>query len=189
MRSHKKGALSLSVNAIVIIVLALTMLGLGLGFIRGMFKDITSTTGQVQEQIRQQILEDLRTGNKPLSFPVQRIKASVNEKKDLAFGVMNTGDNAIEYIIGISAWDTTLDPDDFTSLDSTKTSSPGDFFWDSSPQSLKPREANVYNVVHKVEGSSGTYMYKIIITKTKEGDTPLDPVVEHASKSFFVEVS
>ncbi|MCK4522340.1 MAG: hypothetical protein KAU20_07245 [Nanoarchaeota archaeon] len=187
MKSHKKGALNLSINAIVIIVLALTMLGLGLGFIRGMFKDITSTTGQVQEQIRQQILEDLRTGNKPLSFPVQRIKASVNEKKDLAFGVMNTGDSSIDYTIIIKRWDDNTSK--FMNLSSTQKSRAGDFFWDSSPQSLKPRDANVYNVVHKVEGTSGTYMYKIEISKTKEGETPLTEPEEYASKSFFVEVS
>ena len=66
---NKKGSLNLSIQAIVIVVIAFVVLGLGLSFVRGQFKSITETSTGVQEQIRQQILEDLRTGDKKLSFP------------------------------------------------------------------------------------------------------------------------
>src|SRR3989344_4839785 len=104
MRSHKKGSLELSVNAIVIVVLAFAMLGLGLIFVRNLFSGITETTTQVQEQVKQQILDDLRTGNKPLSFPAQRLDVNVGDKKDLAFGVMNIKDNPISFTIEILGW-------------------------------------------------------------------------------------
>src|SRR3989338_8840846 len=92
MRLHKskKADLSISINAIVIIVLAMTFLGLGLGFVKGMFKDIGSTTGQVQEQIKQQILDDLRRGDKSLSFPTTQLKLELNDESVQAFGVKNT---------------------------------------------------------------------------------------------------
>ena len=64
----KKGSLNLSIEAIVIVVIAFVVLGLGLGFVRGQFKSITETTTSIQDQIRQQITEDLRTGDKKLSF-------------------------------------------------------------------------------------------------------------------------
>ena len=57
---NKKGDLNLSIQAIVIVVIAFVVLGLGLGFVRGQFKSIQETSTGVQEQIRQQILEDLR---------------------------------------------------------------------------------------------------------------------------------
>ena len=44
MLFNKKASLEMSIQAIVIVVLAMTLLGLGLGFIRGMFKNIGSTT-------------------------------------------------------------------------------------------------------------------------------------------------
>src|SRR3989338_10113140 len=97
MRSNKRASLELSVNAIVIVVLAFAMLGLGLIFVRNLFSGITETTTQVEEQVKQQILDDLRTGNKPLSFPVQRVKVGVGDKKDLAFGVLNTQDDILNY--------------------------------------------------------------------------------------------
>src|SRR3989344_4523024 len=99
MRSHKKGSLELSVNAIVIVVLAFAMLGLGLIFVRNLFSGITETTTQVQEQVKQQILDDLRTGNKPLSFPAQRLNVEIGDKKDLAFGVLNVGETALYFRI------------------------------------------------------------------------------------------
>jgi len=65
----KKGALQLSINAIVIVVLAMSLLGLGLTFIRSIFKGLEEQRSEITEQVKQQILEDLRTGNKKLSFP------------------------------------------------------------------------------------------------------------------------
>ena len=65
---NKKASLEMSIQAIVIVVLAMTLLGLGLGFIRGMFKNIGSTTEDVTEQVRQRILDDLITGDKKISF-------------------------------------------------------------------------------------------------------------------------
>jgi len=58
MSFNKRASLEISIQAIVIVVLAMTILGLGLGFVRGLFKNITSTTEDVTEQVRQKILDD-----------------------------------------------------------------------------------------------------------------------------------
>ena len=73
----KKGDLNLSIQVIVVIVIAFVVLGLGLNFVRSQFRNIEETAGSVQEQVRQQILDDLRTGNKKLSFP----STSINIEK------------------------------------------------------------------------------------------------------------
>ena len=65
---NRKGSLNLSIEAIVIVVIAFVVLGLGLGFVRSQIGSIQSTSTAVQEQISQQVLDDLRTGNKKLSW-------------------------------------------------------------------------------------------------------------------------
>ena len=89
MFKQKKGALELSINAIVIIVLAMTLLGLGLGFIRSQFTSIGEIGTGVQEQIKQQILEDLRTGNKKLSFPTSEVHINRRDASVIAMGIKN----------------------------------------------------------------------------------------------------
>ena len=98
-RLSKKAALELSINAIVIVILAMTLLGLGLTFVRGMFEDITETTGSVQESVREQILEDLRTGDKKLSFPSSSVDVEGGDERTLAIGVKNTNARDINFII------------------------------------------------------------------------------------------
>lgn len=90
----KRGSLSLSINAIVIIVLAMTLLGLGLGFIRGLFKNIGETTGTVQEQVKQQILEDLKTGDKKLSFSTNSLQMESSGSQTITVGVRNSKSSA-----------------------------------------------------------------------------------------------
>ena len=69
----KKAALNLSIQAIVIIVIAFVFLGLGIKFVRDQIEGVGATSTSVQEQISQQILDDLRTGNKKLSFPATKL--------------------------------------------------------------------------------------------------------------------
>ena len=102
MRHSKKADLNMSIQAIVIIVLAMTLLGLGIGFIRNQFASLTETTGAVQEQIKQQILDDLRTGDKKLSFPASEIQISRGKSTVIALGVKNTGVSQLVFGIDIA---------------------------------------------------------------------------------------
>lgn len=104
MKFCKRASLNLSINAIVIIVLAMTLLGLGLGFIRGQFKQITKTTLTVQKQVEEQIMEDLRTGNKKLSFPATSVTLDRGGTGTFALGVKNTEDvGELSFQVNITA--------------------------------------------------------------------------------------
>ena len=102
MRFNKKASLEISIQAIVIVVLAMTLLGLGLGFIRGMFKNITSTTQDVTEQVRQRVLDDLISGDKKVSFPKTEIGVDKGGSEVLTVGVRNKKDTPLHYKIRFS---------------------------------------------------------------------------------------
>lgn len=100
---NKRASLEISIQAIVIVVLAMTLLGLGLGFVRGMFKNITSTTEDVTEQVRQKILDDLITGDKKISFPKTDITIDKGGSQVLTVGVRNKKDTPLNYKMGFTA--------------------------------------------------------------------------------------
>ncbi|MBW2988614.1 hypothetical protein DRJ48_04365 [Candidatus Woesearchaeota archaeon] len=191
---NKRGALELSVNAIVIVVLAMTLLGLGLAFIRGQISKITETSEQVQDQIRDQILEDLRTGDKRLSFPSSEISIRSRNSKTIVIGVKNLLDRNLKFRIKIQdlnsdADGNPLDCGDTNHFYSKSTRTEGNrcaaFSWDSSEQSLQPGQANVYPIMLFAPLLKDTYLYKILIEDT---EAPDDDNV-YASKTFFVRVT
>lgn len=97
MLFNKKASLEISIQAIVIVVLAMTLLGLGLGFIRGMFKNIGSTTDDVTEQVRQRVLDDLITGDKKVSFPKTEVIVDKGGSQVLTIGIRNKKDTPLYY--------------------------------------------------------------------------------------------
>lgn len=97
MRFNKRASLEISIQAIVIVVLAMTLLGLGLGFIRGMFRNITSTTEDVTEQVRQRVLDDLISGDKKVSFPKTEIFIDRGGSQVLTIGLRNKKDIELLY--------------------------------------------------------------------------------------------
>jgi len=103
MLSNKRASLEISIQAIVIVVLAMTLLGLGLGFIKGMFGRINPLTEDVTEHVKQQILEDLRTGDKKISFPQTEIVIERGSSKVVTLGIKNKETSSFEYEISLSA--------------------------------------------------------------------------------------
>src|SRR3989338_3384495 len=99
MLRNRKASLEMSIKTIVVVILAMTLLGLGLGFIRGMFKDISGVTTDVTEQIRQQILDDLITNDKKISFPKTQIVMDKGGSEVLAVGIRNKEDAPLCYKI------------------------------------------------------------------------------------------
>ena len=184
MRS-KKASLELSINTIVIVVLALTLLGLGLAFIRNQIMNISETTMQVQDQIKQQILDDLRTGNKKLSFPTNEITVQSQGQVMVPIGVKNTGDSELDFKILVY---------DITEITETTgdgmdpSTASGQFFWDNNIQKLTVGEANVYGIKHFAPQTQKSYQYKISIVKCPSL-TSCDPYSVYSSKTFFVKVT
>lgn len=97
VRRNKKASLELSIRAIVIVILAMTLLGLGLGFVRNMFKDIGGISTDVTEQVRQQILDDLITNDKKVSFPKTQILIDKGGSEILTVGIRNKKDATLNY--------------------------------------------------------------------------------------------
>ena len=94
---NKKASLEISTQAVVIVVLAMTLLGLGLGFIRGMFKNISSTTEDVTEQVRQRVLDDLISSDKKVSFPKTDVTIDKGGSTVLTVGIRNKKDTPLHY--------------------------------------------------------------------------------------------
>lgn len=85
----KKGSLNLSINAIVVLILAITMLGLGLGFIRNMFGNTTKELGKISEDIKNQVVAQIKEGTSRLIFLKYDVSIPKGEKEELYFGVKN----------------------------------------------------------------------------------------------------
>ncbi len=92
LRHSKKGALELSINAIVILILAITMLSLGLAFMKGVFKKTTGQLEQVGEDIKNQMIEQLRTSSAKLTLNQEDISIAKSETKEIYFGIKNVED-------------------------------------------------------------------------------------------------
>jgi len=190
----KKGSLNLSIQAIVIIVIAFVVLGLGLTFVRSQFKSMGETAGAVQEQISQQILEDLRTGNKKLSFPTEEVKVNGGESKGLAIGVKNTGEAPLEFKLVLAIIDDVTGEEkglgnkqEVDVVEGGTTYTLGKFIWNPASQKLGVGESNVYPVKFLAGHHSGTYTFVVKIMDTKgTPDTSDDEA--YASKSFFITI-
>ena len=178
----KKGSLNLSIEAIVIVVIAFIVLGLGLGFVRSQFKSITETSSSVQEQIRQQILEDLRTGNKKLSFPATTLNIEKGSSQDIAIGVKNVKNSGdLMFTIDVN----TLKKQGVENVD---VSSQVEYFYLAGPFTLKVTDAEAYNIKILGTGDKGTYLVSLKILEVDPSGNPIDSNVPYAEKSFFVNI-
>tara|TARA_Y100000310_G_scaffold345531_1_gene466114 strand:+ start:38133 stop:38648 length:516 start_codon:yes stop_codon:yes gene_type:complete len=168
---NKKGSLSLSINAIIVIVIAFIFLGIAIGFIKGQLGSSEETFSDVQGQVKQKIIEDLRTSNKKLSFPTQTITLEKGDSKDIAIGVKNTGGGPLDFTIVV----TTEDSQGGSSFPDAI-----DYFHDKGSQQLKGKESEAYNIKITAKGDPDTYLVKLKI----DDGTPNG----YATKSFFITI-
>lgn len=184
-RFSKKASLNLSIEAIVVVVIAFTVLGLGLGFVKSQIGDISKTSSSVQEQISQQILDDLRTGNKKLSFPATKLTLETGEESVQAIGVKNTDDAEVTLSLKFSV----KSGEQFVNFVSEQEAAfqgggnevSSTIIWDNSPQTLKPGESRVFPVTITAPDKTGNYLYKVILVT--EDDKEFD------SKTFFIKTN
>ncbi len=191
---NNKGALELSINAIVIIVLAMTLLGLGLTFIRGQISKITETSTAVSDAIKDQILEDLRTGDKPLSFPTPEIQMNRGKTEIISIGVRNMGDIALVYHVEIrdlsvdesgNSWGCLDDARNYYSPGTKSQSRCAAFFWDNGLQTLQAGKDQVIGIKLFPPSTFDTYLYKL---ELKTEDPVTGDMIDYATKTFFVQV-
>ena len=121
----------------------------------------------MQDQIKQQILDDLRTGNKRLSFPTNELRIGYQQSKVLAIGVKNTESESLQFRLNL--FDVTEAATAADAVDIGTSTTPlkvGSFIWDKGQQELAVNEANVYPIKYSSGSEPGTYIIKIVVEKT-----------------------
>lgn len=96
---HKKGDLSLSINAIVILILAITMLGLGLAFMRGTFGKVTSQFSEVSSEVQKDMIKRLESSGENLALSVFEIEVRQGESKEVYLAIRNDLDTETTFTI------------------------------------------------------------------------------------------
>jgi len=187
---NRKASLNLSVQAIVIVVIAFVVLGLGLGFVRGQFEQMESTSSSVQEQISQQILDDLRTGNKKLSFPATSLSLETSELDVQAIGVKNTEDSekVLEIQFEVKDGESFLPFISQTEFDFT-SGADARIDWDDTPQTLGAGESRVFPVSITAPSLTGNYLFKIILQECADATCSTYVESEFDSKTFFIKTT
>jgi|SRR3989344_199082 len=185
----KKGDLNLSIQLIVVVVIAFVVLGLGLNFVRTQFGELDKSALSIQESVRIQILDDLRTGNKKLSFPVTNIKMERGKSSDEALGVKNINEGSMTYSITIEK----LQKQGLPETDTGNTASWANeiiFFLDTvGSSSLGATESRLHPIrITAAPNSGGTYLFKLVINNLPTTSNP-DPITPYDEKTFFVTVN
>jgi len=182
---NTKASLNLSINAIVIVVLAMTLLGLGLGFIKSQIGEISGTTTEVQEQVREQITGQLRTSGEKISFP-RSITIGRGDRKVLTVGVQNTGSSTVYF-----GFNLTLDPKNSDHNGSVRDIYDARFTSDPCAFHLGPSEADAYGINIEAPNTAGTDMLKVDVViggigSCGDGEESIGE--SYASKSTFITV-
>lgn len=186
IRRNRRASLELSIRAIVIVILAMTLLGLGLGFIRNMFADIGGISTDVTQQIRQQILDDLITNDKKISFPKTQILIDKGGAEILTVGVRNKGNAPLDYFILFEPkLDNTGERLAESVIEKWFKYAPA---YSGESEVVPPAEAVVKNIRLEMPKSvdSGSYFLQFQIINSLVPDN--DPEYVYASKDFFIVV-
>ncbi len=188
----KKGSLNLSIEAIVIVVIAFTVLGLGLGFVKNQIGKMGDTSDSVMSQISQQILDDLRTGNKKLSFPTDKLALTTGQESVQAIGIKNTGDANVWLKVKFQVKDGAIfkpfsEVGDLLSLSSGNAK----IIWDADPQYLAPGESKLVKVTITAPSKQGNYLYKIVVDAVDNptNSPPATVLGPYDSQTFFIKTS
>ncbi len=164
----KKGALELSINAIVVLILAITMLSLGLAFMKGLFKKTTGQLEQVGEDIKNQMIEQLRTSSAKLTLNQEDITMKKGEEKDVYFAIKNVDESSEPFSMEVEC------P---THLGDAELLKPVVF---DKSRSLEKGEIDVQKMKISVQPTSKSTTHSCELSISRGGP--------YAKKSFFVTV-
>ncbi len=172
-RFNKKASLEISIQAIVIVVLAMTLLGLGLGFIKKQFGGLERTTLDVTTQVRNQITDQLVSGDKKMALSTNSIEINKGSTEDIVIGIQNKDNDIINYKINFEP---------VTGPDGIITFGDNWFQFDKEPKKLNPTESNIRKVrlLIPTDTKSGSYLLKVQIIN--------DGVGVYDEADFFVTV-
>jgi hypothetical protein len=127
-------------------------------------------TKQIQEQIKQQLLEDLDNGTKRLAFPATTLKLKQGKEFISVLGVNNV-------------LPTTLSFEVLLKKEQCNNEIKLNFIYDKGPHLLSPEDKMALNFkITEDKSKSGTCLYKILIIN-------LDTEEIYAEKNFFVQIT
>ena len=181
---NKKGSLNLSIQMIVIVVIAFVVLGLGLGFVRSQFGSIEESSTQVQDAIKQDLMDQLRRSNITLSFPAQTVKVDAGGSSVQSIGIKNVKDNKIQLEVQFFVKATEefegFIPDDTKEFSTKKNDGiKASILWDDQIQYLPAGETNVIQATITAPDKQGNYLYKIVLMDVEKSEV-------YAAKTFFI---
>jgi hypothetical protein len=172
-RRHKKGDLSLSVNAIVVFVLAFSMLGVGL-FVVNLIKDKVSKGVEAAGN-----LDDLKTpptSDNPMIVD-EEVKVKSKKLTKLDIGYYNKGDDTIDSAkIGLTEC---IDTENQEFVDELPT------ITSSTITEIESGEAVAFKITILPKLSQGTYICTMVVYS---GDDPASTDNQKESKQFFLNV-
>ncbi|MBS3100897.1 hypothetical protein J4204_02085 [Candidatus Woesearchaeota archaeon] len=185
---NKRASLEISIQAIVIIVLAMTLLGLGLGFIRGLFGKVGEIGGDVTDQVKNKVLEDLISGDKKVAFPKTQIELGKGESTILTVGVRNKKDSTLSYKLRFTP--VSFIPASGTQGGTFQIENPQWFQTAQPPNGYKlaSAEADVKNLRLKIPTATPAGSYVLNFEVTDESVGVADPDYIYAQKDFFIVV-
>lgn len=174
MNHNKRGSLNLSINAIVVLILAITMLSLGLAFMKGLFKKTTGQLEQVGTDIKNQMIEQLRTSSDKLTLNQEDIEIARGEKIEIYYGIKNVEMDNNAFTIGVSCTEALGDAVPLSV-------NAGDIEIFSESRSLEKGEIDVQKMIITIPSQADPTTHSCMLSLTRGAD-------EYAKKSFFVTV-
>ena len=96
---NKRGGLEISVNSIVILIFAITILSLGLVFINKVFKKTTGTFTDIQDQVKNDLINKLRGSTDRLAFDNEEVRIPPGQTKEMYFAIRNDLDEDVSFTI------------------------------------------------------------------------------------------
>lgn len=158
------------IRIILVALIAITILILGTSFISRQFATFSGSATMVQKEVKEQVMEDLRSGES-LTIP-SSLKIEKSKPQDFIIGVYNQQTVPLNYEIKVELIQKQNTAGGFeTEID---------FFYYPGPFSLQPSEGGI-NLIRAEGKEIGNYLVKISIIDQSDGK-------EYASKSFFLEV-
>jgi hypothetical protein len=172
---NRKAALELSTGFIVVAAIGIIILVSAIFFISSQFQTISGSATQIQQEIKEQLMEDLISSNEKLVLLQNNINLDYGKDENIIFGVHNNLDTELVYGINIEITQKEQAGDKDFSGDLGLLYYKGPFFIEKGQSGI--------NLV-KIDGKKkGVYLVKITI-KNKNDDEET-----YAQKSFFVEVN
>ena len=153
---------------------------------------IQDTSEQVQKQIEQQILDDLRRGNQKLSFPTDELILETGEDSVQAIGIKNTRDVPLDLKLvfkvksnaagGFNEF-TSEKPEPFTTIGGINTEAT--IIWNEKPQTFPPGDSRVFPITITAPDKSGTYLFQVeVVQITADGSESV-----FDGRDFFIKTS